>query len=60
MVFFTADPRLVPNAYTILEMSYIEAMELSNFGAKVIYPPTIHPVYVQTYLYILKIQAILK
>ena len=43
--FLTADPRLVPNAYTILEMSYIEAMELSNFGAKVIYPPTIYPVY---------------
>ncbi len=43
--FLTADPRLVTNAYTILEMSYIEAMELSNFGAKVIYPPTIYPVY---------------
>ncbi|MBP6230038.1 MAG: bifunctional aspartate kinase/homoserine dehydrogenase I [Paludibacteraceae bacterium] len=43
--FLTADPRLVPNAYTILEMSYLEAMELSNFGAKVVYPPTIYPVY---------------
>ncbi|MBP5259408.1 MAG: bifunctional aspartate kinase/homoserine dehydrogenase I [Paludibacteraceae bacterium] len=43
--FLTADPRLVHNAYTIPELSYIEAMELSNFGAKVIYPPTIYPVY---------------
>lgn len=43
--FMTADPRLVPNAYTIEELSYIEAMELSNFGAKVLYPPTIYPVY---------------
>ncbi len=43
--FMTADPKLVPNAYTIEELSYIEAMELSNFGAKVIYPPTIYPVY---------------
>ncbi|MBP5318519.1 MAG: bifunctional aspartate kinase/homoserine dehydrogenase I [Paludibacteraceae bacterium] len=43
--FLTADPRLVHNAYTIEELSYIEAMELSNFGAKVLYPPTIFPVY---------------
>ncbi|MCQ2350608.1 MAG: bifunctional aspartate kinase/homoserine dehydrogenase I [Paludibacteraceae bacterium] len=43
--FMTADPKLVPNAYTIEELSYIEAMELSNFGAKVLYPPTIYPVY---------------
>ena len=43
--FLTADPRLVKNAYTIDELSYIEAVELSNFGAKVIYPPTIYPVY---------------
>ena len=43
--FLTADPRLVRNAYTIENMSYIEAVELSNFGAKVIYPPTIYPVY---------------
>lgn len=43
--FMTADPRLVPNAYAIEELSYIEAMELSNFGAKVLYPPTIYPVY---------------
>lgn len=43
--FMTADPKMVPSAYTIEELSYTEAMELSNFGAKVIYPPTIYPVY---------------
>lgn len=42
--FMTADPRVIKNAYTINELSYVEAMELSNFGAKVIYPPTIYPV----------------
>lgn len=40
----TADPRLVPNARIIPDISYQEAMELSHFGAKVIYPPTIQPV----------------
>ncbi len=40
----TADPRLVPNAKVIPSISYKEAMELSHFGAKVIYPPTIQPV----------------
>jgi len=40
----TADPRWVPNAKTISHISYKEAMELSHFGAKVIYPPTIQPV----------------
>lgn len=40
----TADPRLVPNAKAISEISYQEAMELSHFGAKVLYPPTIQPV----------------
>jgi bifunctional aspartokinase / homoserine dehydrogenase 1 len=40
----TADPRLVPNAKVIPHISYQEAMELSHFGAKVIYPPTIQPV----------------
>ena len=40
----TADPRLVPNAKVIQHISYQEAMELSHFGAKVIYPPTIQPV----------------
>lgn len=40
----TADPRLVPNAKVIPNISYQEAMELSHFGAKVIYAPTIQPV----------------
>lgn len=40
----TADPRLTANARIIPEISYQEAMELSHFGAKVIYPPTIQPV----------------
>lgn len=40
----TADPRLVANARIIPDISYQEAMELSHFGAKVIYPPTIQPV----------------
>lgn len=40
----TADPRWVPNAKVIPQISYQEAMELSHFGAKVIYPPTIQPV----------------
>jgi aspartokinase/homoserine dehydrogenase 1 len=39
----TADPRVVPNAKVIAQISYQEAMELSHFGAKVIYPPTIQP-----------------
>ena len=39
----TADPRWVNNARTITHTSYREAMELSHFGAKVIYPPTIQP-----------------
>lgn len=42
--FMTADPRVIPTAYTINSLSYVEAMELCNFGAKVIYPPTIYPV----------------
>ncbi len=45
--FMTADPRVIKTAYTINELSYIEAMELCNFGAKVIYPPTIYPVCVR-------------
>ncbi len=40
----TADPRLVNNFKNIPQISYQEAMELSHFGAKVIYPPTIQPV----------------
>ncbi len=42
--FMTADPKVIKTAYTINELSYVEAMELCNFGAKVIYPPTIYPV----------------
>ena len=45
--FMTADPRVIKTAYTINQLSYIEAMELCNFGAKVIYPPTIYPVCVK-------------
>ncbi|MDR1226301.1 MAG: bifunctional aspartate kinase/homoserine dehydrogenase I [Prevotellaceae bacterium] len=42
--FLTADPRKVEKAYPIKHMSYLEVFELSHFGAKVIYPPTVHPV----------------
>ena len=45
--FMTADPKVIKSAYTINHLSYIEAMELCNFGAKVIYPPTIYPVCVK-------------
>jgi aspartokinase/homoserine dehydrogenase 1 len=41
--FMTADPRKVEKAYPIKRLSYLEVFELSNFGAKVIYPPTVHP-----------------
>lgn len=41
---YTADPSLTKNAYPIPELSYAEALELSHFGAKVIYAPTIQPV----------------
>lgn len=43
--FMTADPRVINTAYVIDRLSFLEAMELCNFGAKVIYPPTIYPVY---------------
>lgn len=43
--FMTSDPRKVKKAYPIDQMSYAEAMELSHFGAKVIYTPTVQPVY---------------
>ncbi|MDR0643888.1 MAG: bifunctional aspartate kinase/homoserine dehydrogenase I [Treponema sp.] len=39
----SADPKIVKNAFRIKEISYIEAMELSHFGAKVLYPPTVRP-----------------
>ena len=45
--FMTADPKVIHTAYTINELSYKEAMELCNFGAKVVYPPTIYPVCVK-------------
>ena len=41
----TTDPKQVKHAYTIPEMSYQEAMELSHFGAKIIYSPTIYPAF---------------
>mgnify|MGYP004448581335 FL=1 len=41
--FMSADPRIISRAYTIDHLTYTEAMELSHFGAKVIYPPTILP-----------------
>ena len=41
----TADPRVISSAYVIDRLTFTEAMELCNFGAKVIYPPTIYPVY---------------
>jgi bifunctional aspartokinase / homoserine dehydrogenase 1 len=41
----TADPRKVKNTFTLDSMTYIEAMEMSHFGAKVIYPPTLVPIY---------------
>ncbi len=43
--FLTADPKVIDNAYVIERLTYMEAMELCNFGAKVIYPPTIFPAY---------------
>lgn len=44
----TADPRLVKKAFTVPQMSYEEAMELSHFGAKVIFPATMHPAMVNS------------
>jgi len=43
----TADPRIVKKAFPLEELSYIEAMELSYFGAKVIYPPTMTPAFLK-------------
>lgn len=43
--FMTADPKVISNAYVIDNLTFGEAMELCNFGAKVIYPPTIYPVF---------------
>lgn len=43
--FMTADPRMIPTSMVLDRMSMVEAMELCNYGAKVIYPPTIYPVF---------------
>ena len=43
--FMTSDPRIIPDAQIIPIMSFVESMELCSFGAKVIYPPTIYPVF---------------
>lgn len=43
--FMTADPRIINSAYVIDQLSFTEATDLCNFGAKVIYPPTIFPVF---------------
>lgn len=43
--FMTSDPRIIPQARIIPDMSFVESMELCSFGAKVIYPPTIYPVF---------------
>lgn len=43
--FMTADPRIIPGASVAERMSFVESMQLCSFGAKVIYPPTIYPVF---------------
>ena len=43
--FMTADPNVISSTYVINNLSFVEAMELCNFGVKTIYPPTIYPVY---------------
>ncbi len=43
--FMTSDPRIIPSAKVINSLSFVESMELCSFGAKVIYPPTIYPVF---------------
>lgn len=43
--FMTADPRIISKAAVIPHLSFLESMDLCNFGAKVIYPPTIYPVF---------------
>jgi aspartokinase/homoserine dehydrogenase 1 len=50
----TADPRIVKKAFTLDELSYIEAMELSYFGAKVIYPPTMIPAFAKSIPLVIK------
>lgn len=43
--FMTADPRIIKDAVVVPHMTFVESMELCSFGAKVIYPPTIYPVF---------------
>lgn len=43
--FMTADPRIIPDAIVVDHLTFVESMELCSFGAKVIYPPTIYPVF---------------
>lgn len=43
--FMTADPRIIPDAKIVPHMTFVESMELCSYGAKVIYPPTIYPVF---------------
>lgn len=43
--FMTSDPRIIKDAQVIPDMTFVESMELCSFGAKVIYPPTIYPVF---------------
>lgn len=50
----TADPRIVKKAFSLAELSYTEAMELSYFGAKVIYPPTMIPAFLKKIPIIIK------
>jgi len=52
---YTANPKIVKQALPIATISYQEAMELSHFGAKVLYPPTIQPVFKKTSLLLSKI-----
>lgn len=43
--FMSADPRIIPEAHVLPKLSFVESMDLCSFGAKVIYPPTIYPVF---------------
>lgn len=45
--FMSADPRIIPDARLVSHMTFIESMELCSYGAKVIYPPTIYPVFLK-------------
>ena len=58
--FMTADPRVINTAYVIERLSFVEAMELCNFGAKVIYPRPFIRYFTKIYLYSLRILLILR